>query len=282
MKRNLAQIIAITFVLLSYSFIVAAQKTVVPIVYFDEDRGEGGAPLITHGNLLGGVENGKWLDAKMTFGKLKGTENFSLLNFESGKKGESVLGKFNGDSITCFDSYYIQPQLKVAANFALGKTANWNVFPRQPKKVSLTDTNYKNSVRDVLRLHGLPRSPVEIKKAISIDLDGDGADEVILEANHTAEDANQFATVGTYSLIVVRKIVGGKPQSLLVGGFFLTHKDEYFDGDYSLAGIADINGDGKLEMFVEVAGYEENWLYVYEMKAGKPAEIKALSYYCGV
>ncbi|HVE57505.1 MAG TPA: hypothetical protein VNB22_11800 [Pyrinomonadaceae bacterium] len=271
-----------TLILLILIVNVSAQKTVVPIVYFDEDRGEAGEPLITHGVLLGGVENGKWLNAKTTFGKLKGTEKYSLLNFESGKKGESVLGEFKGDSITCFDSYYIQPQLKVAANFALGANAKWNPFPRQPKNVSLTDANYKKSIRDILRLRGLPRSPVEINRAISIDLDGDGREEVILEAHHTAEDANQNLSVGTYSIIIVRKIVGGKVQNLFVGGFFLTKKDEYFDGDYSVAGIADLNGDGKLEMFVEVAGYEENWLNVYEMKAGKPVEITALSYYCGV
>lgn len=282
MQRNLAQIVGTGLILLSFTIFAAAQKTVVPIVYFDEDRGESGAPLITHGVLLGGVENGRWLNRKTTFGKLKGSEKFSLLNFESGKKGESVLGEFKGDSITCFDSYYIQPQLKVAANFALGANANWNAFPRQPKKVSLTDANYKKSVRDILRQRGLPRSPVEIKKAISIDLDGDGREEVILEAQHTAEDSNQNLAVGTYSVIIIRKIVGGKVQNLFVGGFFLKKTDEYFDGDYSVAGIADLNSDGKLELFVEVAGYGENWLYVYEMKAGKPTEIKALSYYCGV
>lgn len=269
-------------ILLIFVGSIAAQKTVVPIVYFDEDRGEAGEPLITHGVLLGGVENGKWLNAKTAFGKLKGIEKFSLLNFESGKKGESVLGEFKGDSITCSESYYIQPQLKVAANFALGTNANWNPFPRQPKKTSVTDANYKKSVADILRLRGLPRSVVEINKTVSIDLDGDGREEVILEAHHTAEDANQNPAVGTYSFIIVRKIVGGKVQNLFVGGFFLKKTDEYFDGDYSLSGIADLNGDGKLEMFVEVAGYEENWTKVYEMKAGKPVEISALSYYCGV
>jgi hypothetical protein len=282
MKRNLAQIIVISLVLSSFSFIVAAQKRIVPIVYFNEDRGENGNPLITHGNLLGGVENGKYLDAKTTFGKLKGVETYSLLNFESGKKGEYVLGKFNGDSIMCPDNYYIQPQLKVAANFALGANADWNVFPRQPKKTSITNAAYKKSVADVLRLHGLLKSPATIEKATRIDLDGDGREEVIIEANYTAEDSNQFATIGTYSLIIIRKITGGKVQNLFVGGFFLTHKDQEFDGDYSLSGIADLNGDGKLELFVEVAGYEENWLNIYEMKAGKAVEITDLSYYCGL
>jgi len=37
-----------------------------------------------------------------------------------------------------------------------------------------------------------------------------------------------------------------------------------------------------MEIFVQVAGYEENWLKVYQLKAGKPSEIKALSNYCGL
>ncbi|MEP6903231.1 MAG: VCBS repeat-containing protein [Actinomycetota bacterium] len=281
MKQNPAQIFAICLVLLSFSVLVAAQKTVVPIVFFDDGDNPADS-TIEHGNLLGGVGNGKWLNAKTTFGKLKGTEKYSLFNFESGKKGEYLLGEIKADSVTCFDSYYFKPQLKVTANFALGANADWEVFPRQPKKVSFTDATYKKSVKDVLRLRGLPKSPAKIIQAFRVDLDGDGREEVILEADYTAEDSNQFPTVGTYSFIIIRKTVGGKAKNLFVDGYFMTKKDAEPGGDPSISGIADLNGDGKMEIVVKVGGYEENWLKVYEMKAGKPSEIEALSYYCGV
>jgi hypothetical protein len=281
MKRNLMRIIGINLILLSFAVFAAAQNKVVPIVYF-ADGNNADESLRSNGDLLGGVENGKWLNAKTTFGKLKGNEKFSLFDFESGKKGEYLLGEFKGDSITCFDSYYVEPQLKASADFALGANAGWNVFPRRPKKVRLTDANYKKSVKDVLRRRGLAKSPAKIIQAFRIDLDGDGREEVILKADYTAEDSNQFPTVGTYFFIIIRKTVGGKAQNLFVGGYFMTKKDDEPGGDPSISGFADLNGDGKMEIVVEVGGYEENWLKVYEMKSGKPSEIDALDYYCGV
>ena len=74
----------------------------------------------------------------------------------------------------------------------------------------------------------------------------------------------------------------GKTQNQFVGGTFYTKTNDYYDGEYTLSEIADLNGDGKMEMIVKTYGYEENWLKVFEIKAGKPSEIKILSYYCGV
>lgn len=280
MKRNLARIIKISLVLLSFNILAAAQTSVVPFVFFNsEDNAD--EPLISSGNLLGGVENGKYLDAKTTFGKLKGGEKFSLLNFESGKKGEYLIGDIKPYDGVCPDTYFVEPQLKVSADLAVGANAGWQIFPRQPTKVDLTDAAHKKVVSEVLTLRGLTKIPSKIIQAFRVDLDGDGREEVVLTASHRVEDSNQEPTIGSYSFIIIRKTVGGKTQNLFVGGYFMTKKEALLDGDYSLSGIADLNGDGRLELFVEVVGYEENWIKVYEMKAGKPAEIKALAYYCG-
>ncbi len=165
---------------------------------------------------------------------------------------------------------------------SVGTNADWQIIPRQPKKVSLTDASNKKAVADVLRLRKLSKSPVKIKEAFRVDLDGNGVDEVILVAKHYAEDGNQNAKVGSYSFVMIRRTTGGKTQNLFIDGSFFTKTNGYYDGEYSLSGIADLNGDGKMEIIVEAYGYEENWLKVFEIKAGKPVEIKVLSYYCGV
>ncbi len=279
MKRNLAQIFRASLILLSFSVFSAAQNSIVPIVSLSINDSDSTS---SYGNLLGGVENGKWLNAKTTFGKLKGDEKFSLFNFESGKKGEFSLGAIKESPGVCPEIYEVEPQINTAANFAVGANANWEILPRPIKALSLTEESYKKAVADVLRLRGLPKSPAKIKQAVQVDLDGDGKSEVLLVANHYAEDASLNAKVGNYSFLIIRKTIGGKTQNIFVGGNFLKKKSDYYDGEYELSGIADLNGDGKMEILVEIAGYEENWLKIYEMKAGKPSEIKALSYYCGV
>ena len=267
--------------LLIFAVNISAQKSVVPIVSlsYDETREE----LVTdYGKLLGGVENGKFLNAKTTVGKLKGETKFSLFNFKSGRKGEFSLGAIKNDGGACPENFYVQPGINIAADFAVGTNANWEILPRQAKNVSLTDADYKKAVADVLRLRGLSKSPVKIKQAVQVDLDGDGKPEVLLVAHHYAEDALRNAKTGNYSFLIIRKTVGTKIQNILVGGSFYRKQTDYFDGEYSLSGIADLNGDGKMEFIIDISGYEENWTKVFEMKAGKPTEIKALSYYCGV
>ncbi len=281
MKNRLTRIIVFSLVVSSFNIVVTAQKTVVPIVTLIVEKSDAGAE-VRYGNLIGGAENGKFLDAKTTFGKLKGDENFSLFDFTIGKKGNFSLGEIKEGPGACEENYYVEPQIETVASLAVGTNADWQIVPRQPKKVSLTDANNKKAVADVLRLRGLPKSPVKIEDAFWVDLDGDGTDEVILVAKHYAEDANQNAKIGSYSFVMIRKTTLGKTRNLFVGGTFYTKINGYYDGEYTLSGIADLNGDGKMEIIVEAYGYEENWLKVFEMKAGKPSEIKALSYYCGV
>jgi hypothetical protein len=277
MKRTLG----IGLILLSFTFLTRAQKSVVPIVSLMPEKTDTGWST-NYGNLLGGVENGKFLDAKTTFGRLAGEMKFSLFNLESGKIGENSLGEIKTGPDACPENYFLQPQINVAPDFAVGTNANWEILPRQPKEASLTDANYKKAVADVLRRRGLPKSPVKIKQAVQVDLDGDGKTEVLLVANHYAQDASLNAKTGNYSFLIIRQTIGGKAQNIFVGGNFLTTKDQYYEGEYTLSGIADLNGDGKMEIIVDISGYEENWTRVFEMKAGKPTEIKALSYYCGV
>ncbi len=265
-------------ILLSFTVFAAAQKTVVPIMQFSIDEE---ATTSGWGSLLGGVENGKFLDAKTTFGKMKGTEKFSLFNFKTGAKGEFSLGAVEPGPGACPTNYFTDSEVDVAANFAVGANANWNILPRKWQSVNTEDANYKKAVADVLRVRGLAKIPVKLEQAVRVDLDGDGTEEVLLVAKHYVEDATLTPTIGTYSALMMRKTTGGKARNILVGGNFLTKKDDYFGGKYTIAGIADFNGDGKMEVLVSIFGYEEHSIEVFEIKAGKLIQIKALSYYCG-
>jgi len=276
------RVLATGLLLLNLTSFTTAQKTVVPIATLTYVE-SGGSATIDEGSLIGGVENGQWLDAKTTNAKLKGDEKYRLFEYLKGKKGEYRLGAIHSESKVCSNEYFFTPKLSVAAELALGANASWEVLPRRPKKASKTNAAYKKAVADVLRRHGLSKSPVRIEEVFLVDLDGDGRDESVIAASHYVGDGGEGEVKpGSYTLLIVRKTTRGKTQTLLAGGDFVTRKSGGYDGDYTLAGVADLNGDGKLEMIVKVEGYEEHWMNFYQLKDGKITEIKALSYYCGL
>jgi hypothetical protein len=277
MKR----IFGLSLLLLSLSGFIAAQKSVVPIAQLSVRSGERGS---NWSYLLGGVdENGRFVDAKTTFAQMKRDGNFSLFDFVKGKTGEFSLGEFKAGPGACEENYFAESEVKTATNFAVGTGAKWKILPRKWRAAIVTNAVYKKAVTDVLRTRGLAKSPVKIKKAVRVDLDGDGADEVLLLATHSVFNTRmgQFQT-GNYSMLLMQKTVGGKVRNTIIGGHFLTKKDDYFGGEFSLSGIADFNGDGKMEILVEISAYEEGSIKVFEIKGGKMTEVKALSYYCGV
>ena len=275
MKR----IFSLSILLLSLTGIIAAQNSIVPIVHLNISETETSSGW---SYLLGGVENGKFVDAKTTFAKMKRDQKFTLFDFVKGKTGDFSLGEFKAGPGACMENYFAESEITGATNFAVGTSASWEVLPRKWQAASVTNANYKKAVADVLRARGLSKSPVKIEKAVRVDLDGDGADEVLLLATHSVfnESIGNYQT-GNYSMLLMRKTVGGKVRNTIIGGHFLTKKNDYYGGSFSLAGIADFNGDGKMEILVETSGYEEGWIRVYEINAGKMTEIKALSYYCG-
>ena len=52
--------------------------------------------------------------------------------------------------------------------------------------------------------------------------------------------------------------------------------------EYEVSAIADLNGDGKMELVIYCQYYEGNWVETYEIKSGKLSSVKILDVACGV
>ena len=256
-----------------------AQTRIVPIV---EMKVKG---------LLGGVENGKFVDAKTTAAKLKGDEKYTLFGVKGVNKGELSIGKPKNDEDVCEDFYYVETpadaevigKVEDVSGVALGDGYKWNPVPRLPKAIDLNDATYKKAVADVLRTKGITKTTIKLTQAYRIDLDGDGREEVLLAATFYKGGLSASAAKNDYSFILLRKIVGKKVQNIVVDGEFITKAIEFgAPSEYEISAIADLNGDGKMEMILHSAYYEGSSSWAVEMKAGKPVEIKTLSVGCGV
>jgi hypothetical protein len=166
---------------------------------------------------------------------------------------------------------------------AIGNDAPWNAMPRVPKPIDLNDAVYKKAVADTVRTKGIINPKIKLTKAFRVDLEGDGKEEVIIEATNYSDFLTPHARKGTYSFILLRKIISGKVQNIIVSGdFYKRNVEGAAPSKYELSAIADLNGDGKMELIIYGAYYEGHWVETHEMKGNKPLRVKVLDTGCGV
>lgn len=221
--------------------------------------------------LIGGVRDQKWVRAERFEKKLAGTLKFELYTLD-GPAGEVTLRKRTGE---CHDYWYRISGAAAKTGIAVA-SPSWNVMPRQPRALGVKDATYLQIVRDILKEAGLKNPQVNISQAYAIDLEGDGAEEVVIVANHFAQGAHELggmpmqAAAGDYTLVLVRKTTGAETQNVFVvkavwlkpGGGGLARANH-------LSAIADLNGDGVMELVVYNAYYEGSDSDVLQVKGGK-------------
>ncbi|MEP6586625.1 MAG: hypothetical protein ABJB70_07850, partial [Candidatus Udaeobacter sp.] len=177
---------------------------------------------------------------------------------------------------------------------AIGLAAPWNALPRKPIIADTTQSVYVDAVRDFLKSHGIADPKVRITRILRIDLDGDGEEEVLISAtNYFTNDKSDYSPAapfpeapmhapkrGSYSIVILRRVVAGKVQTQLVAGELYSKADaSNAPNIYKIAAVLDLNGDGKLEVIVHSFYYEGGQTTIYR---SDPDKIEAtLSVECG-
>ena len=186
--------------------ILQAQKIIVPII---ETK---------IGGLIGGVENGNFIDAKTTFSKLKGEKKYDVFGLASKKSGK-ISALIDSPSVPCEEFYPTNFDAElVSVGVGIGEGGNWNPTPRIIESIDQKNTVYKNVIAEVLKLQGIITKNFTIKQALRVDLEGDGKDEVILAATSYGDNIQPKASKNDYSIIVLRKIVGKTVKNILLTG----------------------------------------------------------------
>jgi len=85
---------------------------------------------------------------------------------------------------------------------------------------------------------------------------------------------------GSYSIVILRRVVDGNVQTKLVAGEVYAKPDESVAPNvYHLAAVLDLTGDGKLEVIVHSFYYEGGQTTIYRCEPDKIGEV--LSVECG-
>jgi hypothetical protein len=247
---------------------------------------------IKTGYFFGGSENGKWIKADQAAKSLANKTTYQVYGLTK-HIGETAVAKPTSGEEPCPDALMVslssQPKDGV-----VGLDAPWNALPRKPMIADTTQAVYVEAVRDFLKSRGIADPKVRITRILRVDLEGDGEEEVLMSAtNYLTNDKLDYLPAapfpeapihapqrGSYSIVILRRVVDGDVQTRLVAGeVYAKPAESVAPNIYNLAAVLDLNGDGKLEVVVHSFYYEGSETTIYRCD---PDEIEAvLSVGCG-
>jgi hypothetical protein len=242
-------------------------------------------PIVEVGTdyLFGGSADGKWIKAEKAAKTMKGRTAFRVFGLTQ-EVGKATAGKpKSAKAEACADMLEVSlsPEPKEGV---MALSAPWNALPRKPQIADPTQQVYVDAVRDFLKDRRISDPKVKITRILRVDLDGDGEDEVLIDAtNYFTKDNDvpmDAPAHGSYSIVLLCRAVAGKVQTELVAGEVYAKDESTTPHVYEVPAVLDLNGDGKLELIVHSHYYEGAETTIYDCSGGKCKAV--LSVGCGL
>lgn len=147
--------------------------------------------------------------------------------------------------------------------YGVAISAPWDLQPNLFEPFA-DDGTFAAIAAGLLAERGLVVADPVIKQLFRTDLEGDGLNEILV----VAEEINGgfLPEEGDYSIIFMQKVVEGDVQTAVLGDSVVTDPEGSFVVGFSVGAVADLNGDGQMEIIVDSAFFEglgvDVWEYV--------------------
>jgi len=139
----------------------------------------------------------------------------------------------------------------------------------QAQRLAATSKTYLDAVQRVLDAKGLKTAKARINQIWSVDLDGDGTKEVLIEAAtkpDMTETTMNNAKATDYSMVLIRYVKGSRTITRTLA--FHDGHSGTLEGADRLRAIADLDGDGVAEIVTSSNYYEGTSATVWRFKKG--------------
>jgi len=244
------------------------------------------------GYFFGASEKGNWVKADKAAKSVGKKTTYQVYGLTK-QVGQITAGKPKSVEEPCPDTLTVSLSSK-PKDGVIGLAAPWNALPRAPVIADATQPVYVDAVRDFLQTRGIADPKVRITRILRVDLEGDGEAEVLISATNyfTGDKSNVHPAApfseapihapqgGSYSIVILRRVIEGNVQTKLVAGEVYAKPDESVAPNvYNLVAVLDLNGDGKLEVIVHSFYYEGGQTTIYRCEPDKIEPV--LSVECG-
>lgn len=161
---------------------------------------------------------------------------------------------------------------------AIAVLALWDLRPRRVLVGGDVAPEHRQALIDVVDSLGIEDPDPPVTQVISTDLDDDAAEELLLVAKRVPNDL--LGRPGNYSVVVLRKQIEGEWQTAVLETSTGV-ADNVYVVSHTIPAVADLNGDGKMEVVVNGHYYEGAGSAAYEYIDDDLGPVAVLSGGCG-
>ena len=211
---------------------------------------------------MGAVKDGVWLAVEDAAPLLQPLEDYVLYSSQA-RQGSAVGGEPVEEPIC--PSFWSVP-IEHPAGLAAALGADWNALPRVPQEVEINDPQAAQQVRDFLTAQGISQPDVKVQRILQVDLEGDGSQEFLVAASRFTEETGHDVGPGDYSIILLYR--ANQMASPVVSDWYTQAGPLTFPDRFGISAVLDLNGDGRLEILVEINGWEKTGALAFTVDGG--------------
>lgn len=239
-------------------------------------------PLVTTGfGALGWWDGSGWLEAEIE-GALPvvGGEDYQVITLD--QLGVTTAGP---QTVVCppLDLIGVElgdPELlgELPGPYGVAVSAPWPLQPHLFEELD-DDGSYAGFARELLSDRGLDVPDPVIKQLFRTDIEGDGIHEVLV----VAEDVTPGFVLeeGDYSIAFMRKVIEGEVLTAILGDTVVLDESDQFGAAHGIGGVADLNGDARMEIIANLAFFEGFAVAIWEYVDDDLGPLVVLETGCG-